>query len=309
MSTATSTDHERRRLGRTALWVSPIGFGGASLGIKGYLSDEDRTSATFREEAIGAIHLALDGGINLVDTAPGYGNGRSEAIVGDALVGRREEVVLTTKCSIDTAGTPERWQANLEASLRRLRTDRVDVLQFHGATYTDELLGRMLSCGIVDWAEEQKRLGLTRFIGITAENSSASLETLIRSERFDVLQIAFNLINQGHCDYSRADQGMLTGIVPLARSLDMGILTMRTTTSGFLQALLPLEFPGVTPAAAARLAIRFALSVPEVHCALVGMTCRNVVRNNLRLMHDPTQRLDPTRLHQRFPKGRQPESG
>ena len=82
---------------------------------------------------------------------------------------------------------------------------------------------------------------------------------------------------------------------------------MRNTTSGFLQKLLSQEFPSITEADAARLSIRFALSVPEVDCALVGMTDRELVRANVELVTDRSNRLDLTDLHQRFPEGRQRE--
>jgi len=296
---------ERRRLGRTGLMVSPIGFGGAPLGIRGYLTTEDRTDEAFQAEGIRAIQLALNSGINLFDTAPGYGKGRSETTVGEALKDRRDQAVIATKLGFGES--PEGWQASLERSLARLQTDHIDILQIHGTYYPDELCERIVASGILDWADEQKRRGTIRFFGLTAENSSAGLEGLIRSSRFDVLQIAFNIVNQCHCDYARADENRLTGIIPIARSFDIGITTMRNTTSGFLQKLLSQEFPSITEADAARLSIRFALSVPEVDCALVGMTDRELVRANVELVTDRSNRLDLTDLHQRFPEGRQRE--
>ncbi|NQT18900.1 MAG: hypothetical protein HQ592_04285 [Planctomycetes bacterium] len=130
-----------------------------------------------------------------------------------------------------------------------------------------------------------------------------ALEKLIRSDRFDVLQIAFNIINQCHCDHARADQGRITGLIPLARSFGTGITTMRSATSGFLQRLLTQEFPDISAAAAARLSIRFALSVPEVDCALVGMTNRELVQANVSLAADRNNRLDLMDLYERFPHG------
>lgn len=294
---------ERRILGRTGLEVSPIGFGGAPMGIDGYLTSEKRTSAEFQKEGIRAVELAFDCGINLFDTAPGYGDGRSEMIFGKALKGKRDRVVVTTKLVYEES--TENWQASLEDSLERLQTDHIDVLQIHGNYYTDDLCETILAGGMPDWADEQKRAGKIRFFGLTAENSSSGLETLIHSRRFDVLQIAFNIINQCHCDYARADENRITGLIPIARSLGVGVMTMRSTTSGFLQRLLPREFPGITVTDAAKLSIRFALSVPEVDCALVGMTDRKVVRDNVELVADQSNRLDLRDLYEWFPAGRQ----
>jgi uncharacterized protein len=307
MSSTNRPLDERRRLGRTDLHVSPIGFGGAPLGLRGYLTLEDRDSESFVKEGVAAIHEAMDGGINLFDTARDYGNGRSERIIGRAVEGRRQEVVITTKCRIEPEATAEHWQEKLEESLKRLGTDYVDVLQFHGGYYGDELAEKILESGMLEWAAQAKSRGAIRFLGITAENTSSGLERLIRTNRFDVLQIGFNLISQSHCDYARADEGVITGVIPLARSLDMGIMTMRTTTSGFLAKLLSQQLPGITEADVARLCIRFVLSVKEVDCALIGMTNRALVSENIALAVDRDNRLDLLDLYVRYPQGRQPE--
>src|SRR5205823_5836510 len=89
---------EYRQLGsRTGLRVSQVGFGGAPIGLQNYLTADDRDSPAFRAEAIAAIRLAVELGINFFDTAPGYGSGRSESILGEALDGIRDQVVLATK--------------------------------------------------------------------------------------------------------------------------------------------------------------------------------------------------------------------
>ena len=307
MSSARRILSERRRLGRTDLMVSPIGFGGAPLGLPGYLTLEDRNSESFVQEGVAAIRTAMDGGINLFDTARDYGNGRSERIIGRAIEGRRDEVVITTKCRIEPEATAEHWQEKLGESLERLRTDYVDVLQFHGGYYRDDLAEQIIESGMLEWAEQAKQSGAVRFLGITAESSSGALERLIHTDCFDVLQIGFNLISQCHCDYARADEGQITGVIPLARSHDMGIMTMRTTTSGFLEKLLSQQFPEITEADVARLCIRFVLSVPEVDCALVGMTNSSLVLENMELAADRDNRLDLLNLYVRYPQGRQPE--
>ncbi len=258
---------EYRTLGRTGLKVSAIGFGGAPIGIPGYLSPEDRDSAEFQEQALRAIREAVARGINYFDTAPGYGEGRSERLLGAALADRRSQVFLATKYPFREDFTPERQTQGLRHSLQRLRTDYVDVLQLHGGVFDDALADRILASGVLDWADAMRSQGFCRFTGITAEGPSGALEHLLRTGRFDVLEIAYNLIYQAACDYQRAP----TGIIPLAKSLGLGVTTMRPTTCGFLQKLLGAAFPDLDQDKVTRLAIQFVLSTPEVDCVVVGM--------------------------------------
>jgi len=166
----------------------------------------------------------------------------------------------------------------------------------HGGLWTDEQAEAILTGPVLDWADEMRRRGCARFTGITAEGPSVALERLLRSGRFDVLQIAYNLIYQDPCDYQREP----AGVIPLARSLGMGVVTMRTATSGFLQKLLAAEFPEIGAAAVTGLAIRFVLSTPEVDCALVGMRSTDEVIDNAALAADPSARLDLRELHRRY---------
>jgi len=99
---------------------------------------------------------------------------------------------------------------------------------------------------------------------------------MLHSGEFETMQVAYGPIYQGACDYQREP----FGVVPLAKSLGVGVLTMRTTTSGVLQKLLACEFPELDPARITRLAIRFVLSTPQVDCALIGMRSAAEVRQN-----------------------------
>jgi len=138
--------------------------------------------------------------------------------------------------------------------------------------------------------------GLCRFRGLTAEFSNSAVERLIRTGRFDTLMTAYSLIYQGACDYQREP----LGIIPLAKASGMGILTMRSATSGFLQKLLRQAFPALSPADITRLALNFVFSTPEVAVVLVGMTSPEEVVENCRLASDPSGRLDLKALHDRY---------
>lgn len=287
---------EYRTLGSTGLQVSAIGFGGAPIGIPHYLSHEDRDSTNFQTQAIATIQEAVAQGINYFDTAPGYGDGRSERLLGEALAGQRDRVILATKYAFRPGQDAATYTEQLRQSLSRLRTDFVDVLQFHGGVFDDATAEAILSSGVLEWAEEMQKEGLCRHLGITAEGPSGALERLLQTGRFATIEMAYNVIYQAACDYQREPRG----IIPLAKSLGMGIATMRPTTCSVLQKLIASTFPEIDQNRLTELAINFVLSTPEVDCVVVGM--RNVaeVTANVALAEDSGRRLDLKYLHNRF---------
>jgi len=268
--------------------VSPIGFGGAVIGLQNYLSASDRDAPEFRAGAEAAIAAALAEGVTLFDTAPGYGNGRSEAILGAALAGRRDDIVLATKVKVAPGDTPDDWTRSLAASLERLRTGHVDLLQLHGMSWPDELADWALAAGVPQWLDDMRRRGWCRHAGITAEATSGGLERLLRSGAFETLQVVYNILYMGNCDHYRAP----FGIIPLARALGLGVLVMRGATSGILPKLMALEFPGLDPRRLTRLSLRWVLSTPEVDSALIGMTDAAEVRENCARARDDASRID-----------------
>jgi hypothetical protein len=287
---------EMRTLGETGLEVSRVGFGGAPLGLQDYLDREDKSSEEFESQAVAAIRLAVDRGINLFDTAPGYGDGRSEEIVGRALAGRRDDVLVATKFHQWRDGSAGAARSTFERSLQNLRTDHVDLLQVHGGYFTDEAARELLASEVLGWARSEKERGRARCLGITAETASCGLERLLRSGVFDTLQVAYSFIYQSHCDYQRGPKG----IIPFARDLGVGILTMRTATSGFLQRVMKMEFPELSAAELTAFSIRFVLSTPDVDCALIGMKNEDEVRMNVELAEDRSNRLDLVALNDRY---------
>jgi len=287
---------EYATLGRTGLKVSRLGFGGAPLGLQGYLGKEDKSSTEFADGAVRALHAALDSGVTFFDTAPGYGDGRSEEIMGRGLAAHRDQIVLATKFHGWQRPDPAALDRLFEGSLRRLRTDHVDLLQVHGGYYRTSDEQAILDGGVLEWAQRQKERGTARFVGLTAETTSGALERLIATGAFDTLQIAYGFIYQCHCDYQRGPNG----IIPFARERGLGILSMRTATSGFMQRVLKMEFPQLSAADLTALAIRFVLSTPEVDCALVGMTSEEQVARNVALVEDLSNRLDLVALNDRY---------
>jgi aryl-alcohol dehydrogenase-like predicted oxidoreductase len=274
-----------RTLGRTGLQVSEIGFGGAPTGIAHYLECWDSAAALERSSVVRAIRRGLDLGLNYLDTAPGYGAGLGEEIFGEAIAGRRDEVVLATKTGArDPAGIVE----SLEQSLRRLGTDRVDVLQFHGGWYPPEDVEKILRQGGLETYEQLREQGKARFLGFTAEGPSGGVTELIATDAFDVMQCRYNLLFQHPCDFINE-----AGIIREAKARNMGVVTMRTLTSGDFQRLMHLSFPQMTARLDLnRFLLNFVLSNPLVDVALVGMRRPEEVEANNALSEDVAARLD-----------------
>ncbi len=225
-------------LGRTGLRVSRAGFGGGGIG--------QVWGPTTEEESVRAVHRALNLGINFFDVAPAYGNGRAEEVLGLALQGHREEAIVATKVRLraeemdDVAGAVTR---SVDGSLRRLRMDAVDVLHVHNrftlrrgevpdSLSADDVLGPVLEAYL-----SVQRAGKTRFIGVSAmEPHVPSLKRILESGRYDTVLAYYNLLNWTAQEppppgVNLFDNGQ---IIPLAKSLDMGVIGIRSHAAGAL---------------------------------------------------------------------------
>jgi aryl-alcohol dehydrogenase-like predicted oxidoreductase len=198
----------------------------------------DRYGAIEDDEAVKAIHRALERGVNCVDTAPAYGSGHSEEVVGRALEGRRRDVILVTKCGVK-APPPgqlgplrDSSRANIlrevDLSMKRLRTDWVDVLLVHwpdAGTPFEETMRAL---------EEVVASGRARFVGVS--NFTAAMMTeCMRTRRIDVLQVGYHMLDRrqeaeafpyclahgiGVMGYGSLGHGLLTGAFTAATSFD-----------------------------------------------------------------------------------------
>jgi aryl-alcohol dehydrogenase-like predicted oxidoreductase len=257
--------------GKTGLRVSRIGLGGFPFGGVNRAAGWDPWSPDGRRSAIETIHRAIERGITYVDTAPSYGNGNSEEIYGEALAGRRDDVVLATKCPWRGVGRAD-VRASVEASLRRLRTDHVDVLQFHGGAFEPDDVRHILEV-LTPEIERLRDEGKCRFIGFTVEEPWTA-RPLIASGRFDVAQLRYNLIYQGAALHA----------LPEAHHAGMGIAVMRPMTSGILQREVRLLEPTREVASVYELALKFVLADSRVHVANVGMRWPHEVDRNVDLV-------------------------
>jgi len=292
-----------RTLGRTGLCVSEIGVGCAPLGMSNYIASWDARSPDTEKKVDDLIHEAVDRGYNYFDTAPAYGGGRSEDLLGHALRGIRQKVHIATKLGRGVndltynrgAWSPPAIRRSVEASLSRLGVDAIDVIQFHGGTYADGSDEVILDQGGLDACEKLRDEGKIRFIGFTTENTTSAAERLIRSGRFDTIQVDYHLMNTGASDFEKGH-----GIVRVADAQGMGIVVMRPLTGGVFMRLMSRYFPELDPNRIGEMLLNYVLSDPFVDCALVGTRRPARLVSNDVISDDVASRIDLEDLHQYF---------
>lgn len=262
----------RARLGKTGLEVTRIGLGGYPFGGVNRARGWDPFTAEGRATAVRTIRAALDAGINYLDTAPSYGDGNSEEIIGEATRGRRGEFALASKVGYWGGTTPAQVTASIEASLRRLQTDVIDIMQFHGGMYTAEEVDRILNGGLLAALVRAREAGKVRFLGFTVEEPWTA-KPLIASGEFDMLQVRYNLIYQSAAEH----------VLNEAREADLGVAVMRPLTSGVFPRLMGYLAPEWPEEELYALALKFVLSDSRVHVANLGMRWPEEVARNVAL--------------------------
>jgi uncharacterized protein len=278
--------------GKTGRRVSRIGFGGATAGLKNYIHAYDPTNPDDRKLVIEAIQKAYELGINYFDTAPGYGDGLSEEIFGEALKNfDQSKIFMASKVS--SWGDVD-IRKSVDESLRRLNRDYIDLIQIHGTTYDDGQVEKILRPGgILEKLEQLKAEGLIKHIGFTSEDQNEAVYRLIKTGRFDMLQMCYNLIFQHPYDPSRQ-----CGSLYEAEKSNMGISVMRSATSGIFQRWINAVNPQNTFDYTNAL-IQFTLSNPLVDVVLIGMRTVQRVIDNVKLCNDKSLRVDICKLHER----------
>ena len=255
---------ERRKLGKTDMNVSVLGFGGSEIGY------ERASLATVKK----LLTQALDAGLNIIDTAECYVT--SEELIGAAVGARRGDYYLFTKCGHERGWAEPDWRPesllrSIERSLKRLKTDYVDLVQLHSCSEV-ELRER----SVIDALKRARERGHTRYIGYSGDSAAALYA--VECGEFDTLQISVSV----------ADQKALEQILPLALARSLGVIAKRPLANVawqngsrppddfygrvYWERLLKLKYPfleGDLKATVAT-ALRFALSVPGVHTAIVG---------------------------------------
>ena len=229
---------EYTQLGRTGLTVSRAGFGGGGIGQVWGPTDE--------QEAIAAVHRALELGVTFFDVAPSYGDGKAEEALGKALEGRAESVVIATKVRLraedmdDVDGAVRR---SVDASLRRLRRDAVDVLHVHNrftehrGEVLDSLSGNDVLGPVLEAYRSVQQAGKTQFIGLSAmDHHVPTMSRILGSGEYDTVLAYYNLLNWTAQEPPPPGADLFDNgqIIPLARSLDMGVIGIRSHAAGAL---------------------------------------------------------------------------
>lgn len=295
---------EKRRLGRTGLEVSLLGYGAGAVGglfTKGRADDQER-----------AVARALEAGINYFDTAPVYGNGESERNLGRALKALKADVIVGTKVRLSAAHRADIGKAieqGMNDSLGRMGRDHVDLFQLHNPLVArdgdDQLAIDIALNEVAPALEKLKKAGKTRFIGFSGVGETAALHRAIESKLFDTIQVVYNALNPsaGGPLPARSDGGPpgqdYARLFDKVKAADMGAIIIRALAAGALsgtaerhplamQAVAPIgsapDFAGdvararaLTPLLAesgssdlTELAERFVIAHPAVSTMLVG---------------------------------------
>jgi len=196
---------EKRRFGKTDMTVAILGFGASEIGF------EKTDQATVDK----LLNAALDAGLNVIDTAECYHD--SEVQIGTAVGHRRKDFYLFTKCGhfTETAGRGEDWSKpgilrSIERSLKRLKTDAVDLLQLHSCSLQELEKGECIAA-----LEQAKKDGKTRYIGYSGDSKAARFA--VECGRFDTLQTSVNILDQESIELT----------LPLAAEKRMGVVAKR----------------------------------------------------------------------------------
>jgi len=290
-----------RKLGRTGITVSDIGFG--AWGIGGKTSGATSYGATDDAASLDALAAAFERGVTFYDTSNVYGAGHSETLIGQAFAGKRDRVVIATKAGRpDYEGADDYAPAAIERSvvesLHRLRTDYVDVLQLHSPPL-DQL---RRADGLFAFLERLKSQGKIRAYGVSARSPADAMASI---QEFDapIVQVNLNLVDQ------RAVQ---TGLLDLAGRRDVGVIARTPLCFGLLSGAVspntvfdPSDHRSLWPRAQIerwidgsrvfvdavadrdrqtkpQVALRYCLSFATVSTTIPGMLRRSEVDENVR---------------------------
>ncbi len=280
---------EYRKLGHTDLNLSLIGFGASALG--GVFGNFDPG------EGMRAVHLAVDSGINFFDSSPYYGITLSESRLGEALVGRRQRVVLATKCGrygLDEFDfSAKRVLASIDESLRRLQTDYVDLFQVHDVEFGDvqQIIHETLPA-----LRQLQQQGKARYIGITGYPPKL-LRRIAESTPVDSIL--------SYCHYNLLNRQMDEVLTPFTQERGIGLINASGLCMGLLTEQGPpdwhpaprevrdaarkaAEFCRAHGIDISEVALRFCLDQPNVASTLIGIASTREVETSLNLLRSTT---------------------
>jgi uncharacterized protein len=254
-----------RALGRTGVQVSILAFGCGSRFLE---HPVDRAS--------GVLDEAIDSGIDYLDTAVSYGDGESETRVGRVMATRRKDVFLATKVPTRSR-TRDAALREVEASLKRLQTDRLDLLHLHGLSDEADLAKIEAPDGALKALYELRDQKVTRFIGMTSHSDGSVMAKAIQHNDLDCVQMAMNPVQGGRFEELA---------LPAANSKNLGVILMKVTAQDKLL---------VDGGADAASLLRYAWSLP-ISAAVCGMPKLEHLRANVATAKAFTAPLAPAEI-------------
>ena len=254
-------------LGKTGLQVSRLGFGCMRLPMKDGMTVD-------REKAVPMLRQAVEWGINYFDTAIFYCGGDSQRVVGEALEDLRDRVILSTKNHLHDADEG-RWWSQLENSLKLLRTDHLDIYNFHGinwACFENHLAG---PDGKLRLMEKARAQGLIRHVSCSFHGTSGDLVRIAQTGVIESITLPYNLINREH------EEAMHK-----VREAGVGIAVMNPVGGGRLgfESGRIRQLTGGEAQNTPEAALRFVLAHPAVTLALSGMSTMDQLEENVRIV-------------------------
>lgn len=239
-----------------------------SLGGQGLLEIPGHT-----DEAVAIINRAIDLGVNYLDSAWWYGHGSSETYYGEVMKTRRKEVYLATKSGERTYDGAMR---NLEDSLKRLQTDRLDCWQMHNVRTQNDVNGIFADNGALKAFQKARDEKITRFIGITGHRNPFVLKDCIGRFNYDTILMALNAADK-HLDGKDNETSFIKNLLPVAVEKKMGIIGMKVPALGKI-----FQTGGLTTM---KQAMGYVLTLP-VSTVIIGIKTIPELEENVRLATD-----------------------
>jgi predicted aldo/keto reductase-like oxidoreductase len=274
-----------RKLGKSGLNVSILGFGAMRLPIQGGIqSPADRfnpNKLVDEEETIKMIQYAIGQGVNYFDTAYVYHGGKSEIALGKALRGYRGKMILATKLPVMQATKRKDFDRFLDEQLKRLDTNYLDVYLLHGLNRQNWIKTKEL--GGLDFLDQIQRDGRVRYVGFSFHDDVRIFKEIVDSYDWMLCQIQYNYYDE---NYQAGREGLI-----YAAAKGLGVVVMEPLRGGKLTDPVPEEIQAIWDLAElkrtpAEWALRWVWNHPEVSVALSGMSSMSQVIENVKLAND-----------------------